>query len=162
MIFAMIRAGASTRAIVAQTGVSKSAINSLKAKCKAKDKGTDDAVVIDHTVDQTTTGPTTPRARAIKVDATKSATPSTTSGQTDEAFAGLCSLIDPLLVGMRTSKLIKDGKDRAIAETKYAEALIKVYSKLGSWQGLDNPEPEPVLTSPVDTWMDRAKEASDE
>lgn len=158
MIFAMIRAGASTRAIVAQTGVSKSAINSLKAKCKANDKGTDDAVVIDHTVDQTTTGPTTPRARAIKVDVTRPTTPD----QTDEAFAGLCSLIDPLLVGMRTSKLIKDGKDRAIAETKYAEALIKVYSKLGSWQGLDNPEPEPVLTSPVDTWMDRAKEASDE
>ena len=63
---------------------------------------------------------------------------------------------------MALTRAIKDGKDRAIAETKYAEALIKVYSKLGPWQGLDNPEPEPVLTSPVDTWMDRAKEVSDE
>ena len=151
MIFAMIRAGASTRAIVAQTGVSKSAINSLKAKCKTKDAG--DPLVADHT----TTESTTPRARAIKVDVTKPTTESTTPDHTDEAFAGLCNLIDPLLVGMRTSKMIKDGKERAIAETKYAEALIKVYSKLGSWQGLDNPEPPPATTSPLEKFGEAMK-----
>lgn len=156
MIFAMIKAGASTSAIVAKTGVSKSTINNLKAKYMS---GEDEGMVIDqtsdHTSDQTTKLPTRPRTRAIKREQVK-------PGQTDEAFAGLCKLIDPLLDGMALTRAIKDGKDRAIAETKYAEALIKVYSKLGSWQGLDNPEPEPVLTSPVDTWVDRAKEVSDE
>lgn len=152
MIFAMIKAGASTSAIVAKTGVSKSTINNLKAKYTS---GEDEGSVIDQTSDQTTKLPTRPRTRAIRREQVK-------PGQTDEAFAGLCKLIDPLLDGMALTRAIKDGKDRAIAETKYAEALIKVYSKLGSWQGLDNPEPEPILTSPVDTWMDRAKEVSDE
>lgn len=156
MIFAMLRAGASTSAIVAQTGVSKSTINSLRAKYMPSEERDS---VGDQTSDQTTKLPTKPRTRATIREVTKL---DQTSDQTDEAFAGLCKLIDPLLDGMALTKAIKDGKDRAIAETKYAEALIKVYSKLGSWQGLDNPEPEPVLTSPVDTWMDRAKEASDE
>lgn len=152
MIFAMLKAGASTRAIVAQTGVSKSTICNLRAKYMPTSEEGVDSV---QTSVQTSKPPSKPHARAIITEPSKSV-------QTDEAFAGLCRLIDPLLDGMALTRAIKDGKDRAIAETKYAEALIKVYSKLGSWQGLDNPEPEPVLTSPVDTWMNRAKEASDE
>lgn len=154
MIFAMIKAGASTRAIVAKTGVSKSAINAIKAKMNKQG----DDVVSDHTIDHTTTPPTTIHARAIEGGANTPTTPDCNA----IAFRGLCALIDPLLSGMRLTKSIKDGKDRAIAEAQYANALIKVYSKIGSWEGLDNPAPPPVLTSPVDEWVGKSREVSDE
>ena len=151
MIFAMIKAGASTSAIVAKTGVSKSTINNLKAKyTSGEDEGSVIDQTSDQTSDQTTKLPTRSRTRATKREQVK-------PGQTDEAFAGLCKLIDPLLDGMALTRAIKDGKDRAIAETKYAEALIKVYSKLGSWQGLDNPEPPPATTSPLEKFGEAMK-----
>lgn len=157
MIFAMIKAGASTKAIVAKTGVSKSAINALKAKWSKGQEDVVDCVVADHTVDQTTT-PTTPHARAIKGEATTPTTPD----RGELAFSGLCALIDPLLSGMRLAKSIKDGKDRAIAEAQYANALLKVYSKIGSWSGLDNPAPPPVLVSPLEKFGEAMRHYSEE
>ena len=153
VIFAMIKAGASTKAIVAKTGVSKSAINAIKAKWN---KGQND-VVDDHTSDQKTT-PTTPHARAIEGEATTPTTPD----RGELAFSGLCALIDPLLSGMRLTKSIKDGKDRAIAEAQYANALLKVYSKIGSWSGLDNPAPPPVLVSPLEKFGEAMRHYAEE
>lgn len=143
MIFAMIKAGASTSAIVAQTGVSKSTICSLRAKYMPIEGESSDGV-------QTSVQTSKPRTRAINREPSKPV-------RNDEAFEGLCRLIDPLLDGMTMTRAIKDGKDRAIAETKYAEALIKVYSKLGSWQGLDNPEPPPATTSPLEKFGEAMK-----
>ena len=153
VIFAMIKAGASTKAIVAKTGVSKSAINAIKAKWN---KGQND-VVDDHTSDQKTT-PTTPHARATEGEATTPTTPD----RGELAFSGLCALIDPLLSGMRLAKSIKDGKDRAIAEAQYANALLKVYSKIGSWSGLDNPAPPPVLVSPLEKFGEAMRHYEEE
>lgn len=157
MIFAMIKAGASTKAIVAKTGVSKSAINNLKSKWSKGQEEGPGPVVDDHTSDHTTT-PTTAHARAIEGGVTKPTTPD----HGDMAFGGLCALIDPLLSGMRSTKSIKDGKDRAIAEAQYANTLIKVYSKIGSWSGLDNPTPPPATVSPLEKFGEAMRKYMEE
>lgn len=150
-IYAMFANKASTKAIAAKTGVDEKAIKAMRTKWKEKRK--------EERASQVNARDNMgARARAC----TRAMDLSTTQAQRDAALSGLADLIPVLVNGLGDVDSIEGEHDKAWARATYSKVLFQIYSKLGSWGGLDNPEPEPILTSPVDTWVDRAKEVSDE
>ncbi len=164
-IYAMIDAGASTKAIIEQTGASKTTINRIRAE-RTKDRTSPDDPP----------GPT-PRTRTRDGSPTHAthADPPTHSApltavepvSTNLAFAGMCKLIDPLLDEFNACKSIEKTGEKAYAMSIYADKLIKIYSKIGSWTGLDDPAPIVVSESPLDEYLQKGldmmkvKEATD-
>lgn len=79
----------------------------------------------------------------------------------------MVDMIDPLRSQMKASESITDESKRAYVMTLYADKLIKIYTKIGSWSGLDDPAPAVIAESPIDSFLEeglaiiKAKETSD-
>lgn len=158
----MIDAGASTRAIVECTGASKTTVNRMRSeRPKKRSKSSDPPT---HLRAHTRDGSPTHVTHVTQVDP-----PNATMPESDNfAYKGMCDLIDPLCEQMKASEKITDESKRAYVMTTYADKLIKIYTKIGSWSGLDDPAPAVIAESPIDSFLmegldviKKDKEASD-
>lgn len=141
-IFAMMDAGASTAAIAEATGVSGATVRRIRAQ-RQPAKALKSAQPSLN-----------PRTHTRDGDALKSAQPAQPIERMpisdNRAFQGMVGLIDPLLDQFKACTSIKKEGERAYVMTMYADKLIKIYSKIGSWTGLDDPAPIVATVSPLD------------
>lgn len=161
MIYTMIDAGASTKAIVECTGASKTTVNRMRSNRPKKRPTTDDPSTHPrtHAHDGSPTHVTQvdPPTHPIEPEELSS----------NRAYKGMVDLIDPLRNQFKAAENITDESKRAYVMTMYADKLIKVYTKIGSWSGLDDPAPMVIAESPIDSFLQegfdiiKAKEVTD-
>ena len=146
----MIDAGASTRAIVECTGASKTTVNRMRSeRPKKRPKSSDPP-----THPRTCACDGSPTHATHATHATHVDPPTATMPESDNfAFKGMCNLIDPLLEQLNHCKSMTDDGKKAYAMTMYADKLIKIYSKIGTWTGLDDPAPAVIAESPIDSFL---------
>lgn len=141
-IFSMMEAGASTRAIAETTGVSEPTIRRIRAQHKPE-KALKSA--------QPALNPRTHPRDGDALNRDQPAQPIERSSVSDNlAFRGMVGLLDPLLEQFDKSKSIQGDSERAYVMTMYTDKLIKIYSKIGTWTGLDDPAPVVATVSPLD------------
>lgn len=141
-IFAMMDAGASTRAIAEATGVSGATVRRMRAQ-RQPAKALKSAQPSLN-----------PRTHTRDGEALKSAQPAQPIERMpisdNRAFQGMVGLIDPLLDQFHACTSIATQGERAYVMNMYANTLVKIYSKIGTWTGLDDPAPIVATVSPLD------------
>ena len=158
----MLDAGASTGAIVEATGASKATVNRLRSQ-RGSTKGKSKTKTAQPRLN--------PRTHAHDGPPTQPAQPTqpveSSELSNSRAYKGMVDMIDPLRSQMKASESITDESKRAYVMTLYADKLIKIYTKIGSWSGLDDPAPAVIAESPIDSFLEeglaiiKAKETSD-
>lgn len=71
-----------------------------------------------------------------------------------ETLDGMRALANSLIDKLQHTNEIPDPNTRARIEGQYMKQLQIVYSRIGNWAGLENPEPEPITVSPLNEMLD--------
>ena len=145
-IFAMLDAGASTKSIMEMTGASKATISRMRTQRKSKHEPVEAFQPRSNPRAHTRDG--SPSQPFQSVETSQSYERPEVSE--NDSFKGMVKMANFLSEQFEKSKDIEDVGQRACISTMYADKLIKIYSKLGTWTGLDDPAPIIATVSPLD------------